>query len=315
MPEDGFIRPHEVNGLDNRWRPLVWSLVSLLLLLSMLTPLKALTIFAVMAPLVILFTMLRPLAFAGYVLAIGAAAYLLGGPYGPLALTMLVFFLVPSIVMGYLYKKRKKAWYVLLGGFIVLLAQLLLELALLSLQLDLDLSKELAGMFQQSFLQFETSGMFEAGWAQETASALGDAIVTMLPLLLLFASFLFAVVTHGLTRWGLRRSGIEAPALPQAKTWRLPRSLVWYYLVALLISFAVPAEGNGLWTVISANLIPVLRYAFAVQAIGFFFFLADAKRWHRAVPVLLAVPVVLFPPFYLIGLLDVAFPLRRYFAK
>ena len=52
-----------------------------------------------------------------------------------------------------------------------------------------------------------------------------------------------------------------------------------------------------------------------VQAIGFFFFLADVKRWNRAVPVLLSVPVLLFPPFYLIGLLDVAFPLRRYFAK
>ena len=289
--------------------------MSLLLLLSMLTPLKALTIFAIMTPLVILFTMLRPLVFAGYTVAIGAAAYVLSGSYGLVALMMLIFFLIPSIMMGYLYKKRKKAWHVLLGGFIVLLAQLLLELVLISSQLGFDLSREFAEMFKDSLTQFETSGMFEAGWAAETASALGDAIVTMLPMLLLLGAFLFAVITHGLARWGLRRSGIEVPGLAQAKTWRLPRSLVWYYLIALVISYAVPAEGNGFGTVIVANLVPVLRFAFVVQAIGFFFFLADAKRWHKSVPVLLAVPVVLFPPFYLIGLLDVAFPLRRYFAK
>lgn len=307
--------PQEVTRLDNRWRPLVWSLVSLVLLMSMLTPLKAVTIFALMAPLAILFTMLRPLAFAGYIVAIGAAAYVLSGAYGLMALIMLLFFLIPSVVMGYMYKKRKKAWQVLLGGFIVLLAQLLLELVVFSLQLGLDLSKELAEMFRVSLEQFESSGMFEAGWAAETASALGDAIVTMLPMLLLLGAFLFAIITHGLARWGLRRSGIEVPGLAQAKTWRLPRSLVWYYLIAYVISFAVPEGGDGFWTVIIANLVPVLRFAFVVQAIGFFFFLADAKRWHKAVPVLLAVPVVLFPPFYLIGLLDVAFPLRRYFAK
>lgn len=287
----------------------------LVLLLSMLTPLRAVTIFALMTPLVILFTMLRPLAFAGYTAAIGGAAFVLGGSYGLMALIMLLFFLLPSIAMGYMYKKRKKAWHALLAGFIVLLAQLLLELVVFSLQLGLDLSKELADMFRTSLEQFETSGVFEAGWAAETASALGDAVVTMLPMLLLLGAFLFAIITHGLARWGLRRSGIEVPGLAQAKTWRLPRSLVWYYLVAYIISFAVPADGDGFGTIVVANLVPVLRFAFVIQAIGFFFFLADVKRWHKSVPVLLAVPVVLFPPLYLIGLLDVAFPLRRYFAK
>jgi hypothetical protein len=68
-------------------------------------------------------------------------------------------------------------------------------------------------------------------------------------------------------------------------------------------------------TVVAANLEPLLRYAFVVQAIGFFYFLADVRRWSKAVPVLIAIPLILFPPFYLIGLLDTAFPLRRYFEK
>lgn len=304
-----------VTPLNIGWKSLVWSFIALLLLLSIPTPLNALTLFLLMTPFVILFTTLKPAVFAGHAAVIAAAAFLLSGAYGPLALTLMIFFLVPSIVMGFLYKKRRKAWSIVLAGFLVILAQLLLELVLFSLQFRIDLSAELASLIQSSLNQFETSGMMPAGWAANTASDLGDAIVTMLPLLLLLSSFLFAIITHGLTRAAMSRAGVQLPALPQAKTWRLPRSLVWYYLIGLVISYAVPADGGGFWTVVSANLVPLLRFAFTVQAIGFFFFLADARKWSKVVPVLIAVPIVLFPPFYLIGLLDVAFPLRRYFVK
>ncbi|WP_276356502.1 DUF2232 domain-containing protein [Cohnella caldifontis] len=297
-------------------KPLAWSAAALVLLLSVSTPLSAFTLFLIMTPLVVLFLTLKPAAFAVHAAVIGAAAFLLGGAYGPLSLTLMIFFLVPSIVMGVMYRKRSRARSVLLAGFLVILAQLLLELILFSLQFRIDLSAELASVIRASLSQLETPGTLPEGWAADTADSLGNAIVTMLPMLLLLSSFLLAVVTHALSRAAMARSGAPLPGLPQAKTWRLPRSLVWYYLAALLLSYIVPQDGNGFWTVVSSNLIPILRFAFVVQAIGFFFFLADAKRWPKAVPVLVSIPLILFSsPLYLIGLLDAAFPLRRYFAK
>lgn len=298
-------------------KPLVWSAAALVLLLSAATPLSAATLFLLMTPFVVLFLTLKPAAFAVHAALIGAAAFLINGSYGPLTLTLMIFFLVPSIVMGILYKKRKKARSVLLAGFLVILAQLLLELVLFSLQFRIDLSAEMATLIQASLSQFETEGALPPGWAADTANSLSDMIVTMLPTFLLAYSFLYAVITHGLTRLSFRISGVELPGLPQAKTWRLPRSLVWYYLAALILGFALP-QGGGLWSAIAANLMTVLQYVFIVQAIGFFFFIADAKRWPRGAPVLISVPFVflsLFTPLYLIGLLDAVFPLRRYFAK
>lgn len=297
------------------WKSLVWSIAALLLLLLIPTPLNALTMLLLMTPFVVLFNLTKPGAFAGYAVAVGIAAFLLGAAYGPLLLTMMIFFLVPSIVMGYMYKKGKKAWPVILTGFGIILAQLLLELVLFSFQFRIDLAAELSALLKTSLLQFETGGLLQAGDAAEMADRLGETIVTLLPMLLLTASFLFAVITHGLSRLILRKNGIDVPGLPEAKTWRLPRSLVWYYLIALILSYAIPSDSSDFWSTVNANLMPVLRYAFMIQAIGFFFFLADVKKWPRAVPLVLAVPVVLFPPFYLIGLLDVAFPLRRYFVK
>jgi uncharacterized protein YybS (DUF2232 family) len=309
-----------VTLLNNGWKSLAWSAAVLVLLLSVPTPLNAITIFLLMTPLVILFVRLRPLVFAAHAFGIALAAFLLlGGIFGPLAITLLVFFLVPSVVMGIMYKKRKKARSVILAAFVVILAQLLLELVLFSLQFRIDLSSELSAVLQNALMEYEKQGTLPAGQAADMAVLISDAISTLLPMLLIVTSFLFAIITHGLTRWLLRRSGIEIPGLPEAKTWRLPRNLVFYYLIAWVLSFVFPPGGHGYWAVVSSNLIPILQYCFIIQAIGFFFFLADHKKWPRAIPVIIAVILIVFPPgwfpFFLIGLLDVAFPLRRYFVK
>jgi uncharacterized protein YybS (DUF2232 family) len=304
-----------VNLLNIGWKSLAWSAAAVLLLLTLLTPLNVVTTFMIMTPFVVLYTMLKPKLFIAHVIPIGIIAYFLSGGYGPVVLTLALFFLVPSLAMGHLYKRGSTARKAILIGFIVLLAQLLLELVLFSTQFDIDLAAQLTSVLTDNLNQLNTGELFPANWAADTAKAFGDAIMNMLPMLLLLSAFLFTIVTHGLSRLALRTVGIQAPALPQAKTWRVPKSLVLYYLIAMVASFFLTEESSGYWSIVISNLVPILRFAFTIQAIGFFFFLADAKKWPKVVPVLIAIPVVLFPPLYLIGLLDVAFPLRRYFVK
>lgn len=306
--------------MDNRWKPLIWSVAALLLLFSILTPLSIFSIFALMVPFVVLFTMLNPAAFLGHAVAIGVAAYLLGEMYlqHQLLLPLLIFFMIPAVVMGYLYKKKMQASKVLLAGFVTLLGQLLLVFVLQSLLFKIDFSASLANFMQEPLQQIETLYQLEAGWAEQMAKDFVDAVMMGFPTLLLLGSLSCAAVTHALSRRALLRSGIEVPGLPQVKTWMLPRSLVWYYLIAWIIYLAVPAEGNDIWVMLGANLTNILQLAFTIQGVAFFFFLADVKRWSNAVRVLVVLLAVLFHailPIYLIGLLDVAFPLRRHFSK
>jgi uncharacterized protein YybS (DUF2232 family) len=300
-----------VNHLKIGWKPLLWSAAALLLLLTIPTPFIVITMFMMMTPFVVLFTILKPARFAAHVIAIAAAAFFLLGGYGPIVLTLGLFFLVPSLAMGLLYKKGSPARTAILAGFIVILAQFLLELVLFSVQFNIDLSAELSGLLTNSLQQLGSGAILPPGW---TAEKLSDRFITSLPMVLLLFAFLFAVITHGLSRLALRTVGFEAPALPPAKTWRLPRSLVFYYLVTIIASFVIPEDG-GYWEVVIANLLPLLQFAFIVQAIGFFYFLADTKRWPSIVALLLSVPLFLFPPLHLIGLIDAAYPLRQYFTK
>jgi len=296
------------------FRPLGWSLAALALLLSLQTPLSAVTVFVLMTPFVVLYATLRPGEFAAYAAAIGAAVLFLGGGEAPLLLMLMIFYLVPAVLMGWLYKRQSPARTVLLAGFGLVLAQLLIELVVFSVIFKLNIADEIAAALLPSLTALEASGAMEAGWAQNTAAELGKAMVRMLPMLLIAVSFLLVIVTHGLSRYALRKSGLEVPGLPEARSWRIPRSMIWYYLAALILSL-MPLEAGGFWAIAVANLVPILQYVFIIQAIGFFFFLADVKKWSKAVPVIISVPLVLFPQLYLIGLLDAAFPLRRYITK
>jgi len=115
----------------------------------------------------------------------------------------------------------------------------------------------------------------------------------------------------------LRTVGFDAPSLPQAKTWRVPKSLIVYFIIALIVSFGLSEESGGYWWIAIRNLVPILEFVFLVQAIGFAFFLADAMKTPKILPVLACIPLLLIFPqlFMIVGLLDAAFPLRKYIVK
>lgn len=306
-----------MTGLNIGLRPFLWGAVALLLLLSIPTPLGFISVFLMMAPLIVLYRLLKPGLFVAAVAAILLLAYLLSGGAGLVVVVVGLFFLVPAAAMGYAYKKGWPARTALLIGSAVLLALLLLELALFSVQFGVTLSDELTAEMTRFFQDAARLGnLMTQDEAADAAANYIDMLMLMLPTLLLYSSFLLALAAHGLSKWALRRTDTPLAALPPARTWKVSRSLVFIFVAALFVNlFILPAEGSYLETVL-ANLIPVLKIVFTVQAIGFVFFVAHAKQWPRVVPILLAVPIIFLSEiFYLVGLIDAAFPLRKLFEK
>lgn len=66
---------------------------------------------------------------------------------------------------------------------------------------------------------------------------------------------------------------------------------------------------------VSANLLPLLQIAFKIQTIGFLFFLVHERKWSKIIALLLAIPVIALPGFWIIGVVDLAFPLRELVKK
>ncbi|MGO4545062.1 DUF2232 domain-containing protein [Paenibacillus sp. 2TAB23] len=303
-----------MNGLRTGLKPVLWSCAALLLLLTLLVPL--LNVFAMlllMVPYVVLYTTLSPKAFALHLLPVWVLAFFIGGPA---TLIIGLFFLIPSIVMGHLYIKQAPASRVVRTVGVVVLAQLMLELLVFEVFLDLSLIKELSSFIRVSVEDLMSQSLLPTEWDSSLTELVIQTMINSIPVTFIMISFTITAIAQFLGRRAVKWSGgPEVPRFTRAREWRLPRLLVVLYLITYVMELFSSTTNESFFSVALLNLVPLLSFVFAFQAVGFFFFLAHQRGWNKAVPVLIAIPVLLFPPLSLIGVLDTAFPIRKSFTK
>jgi uncharacterized protein YybS (DUF2232 family) len=303
----------EVNRLKTGLKPLLWSGAAFLLLLLLAVPVLNLpALLFMMVPYVVLYSTLSKGAFALHTIPVWVAAALI---VGPAVLIIGLFFLLPGIAMGHLYRKKEPAAKVIRIVGVIVLAQLMLELLVFELFLDLSLLDEMSSMIRDVFDTVMAQNTLATEWTSSHTDTLIQVIINMIPLTFIILAYVLTVVSHYLARRIVNRSGLEVPAFPKARDWKLPRSLVIFYLIAYVMDLFMLSTSKAFLPVALMNLVPLLSYVFAIQAIGFFFYIAHHRDWNRAVPVLIAIPVLLIPPLSLIGVLDTAFPIRKAFVK
>ena len=109
----------------------------------------------------------------------------------------------------------------------------------------------------------------------------------------------------------LQRLKVEVPKFAPFRDMRLPRAILWYYLIVLSINlFVQPEFGTPLYVVI-LNLSMVLWVLLTLQGISFIHFTIDTFNYPKFVKVLstlLAIPLYSF--VVLIGILDLGFNVR-----
>ncbi|WP_083676423.1 DUF2232 domain-containing protein [Paenibacillus sp. FSL H8-0548] len=303
-----------MNGLKTGLKPVLWSCAALLLLLSLAVPvLNLISLLLMMLPLVVLYTTLPPKSFGLHMLAVWVLAFVIGGPA---TLIIGLFFLIPSIVMGYLYMKQATASRVVRSVGVVILAQLMLELLIFEIFLDISLLKEMGTIVRSTFADLMTQGLIPSDWDSSLTEIVIQTMINSIPVVFIMMAFGYTVITQFMARRLVRWSGGPAtPRFTRAREWRLPRLLVVLYLITYVMELFSSTTSSSFFSVALLNLLPLLSYLFAFQAVGFFFFLAHQRGWNKAIPVLIAIPVLLFPPLSIIGVLDTAFPIRKSFTK
>ncbi|MBE9913653.1 DUF2232 domain-containing protein [Paenibacillus donghaensis] len=299
-----------------RWTSVVWSVVYLLLLLSLLTPLSIVTVFFLILPATILFATLNVRSFLLHVLPVWLIAFIVH----PVYLLLAMYFMVPSIVMGWSYKRKNSALRTLLIGSGTVLAEMLVLLLIGTLFLHFDLSGYVHDIVKMTMSPLKDVGgnnplISDMVWTPEKMQIVSDMTMQMIPFAMIISSFMMGVITHSLARPIIESTGYHVPKMKPAREWMLPKSLIWYYLIGVVIEVFARGSHNSFLIMIAANLVPLLHICFMIQAIGFFYFLAYSKKWHPAIPLLIVIPILLFPPMRIIGILDLAFPLRQYMTK
>lgn len=290
----------------------IWSAVYALLLVSLITPFSLLTMSFIMVPLILLYIQQSGRTF---VVCLGIVLLLFYAVFGSLATVFAAVsftFLPAAIVMAQLYRRKKEAGVTLLTGTVTLMSGILIVLAV-SLLAGVNIPQELK---QVTIDSMHNPVAAQLGFSETWINQMADLMVQMVPAFIVLISVYFVAMAHGAVRKITKRKGEAVPALMPVGQWMLPKSLVWYYLIAFGMDLFVKTEAGSMLDMILVNAVTLLMIAFAVQGVAFFFYLSDLKKWGKALPVL----SILFAPFFvsifsMIGLADVVLDIRKRMLK
>jgi uncharacterized protein YybS (DUF2232 family) len=227
-----------------------------------------------------------------------------------------IYFLIPSIMMGRIYKKGGPAFQALMTGMGIILAELLVVLFIATYSFGFDLSQYLRDQaaISASIVQqvLSANPMFSnMNWTAEDTQKLGTMLIGKIPYVLIMTSFILAMITHALARPALSSLDVPVRKMKPAREWRLPRALIWYYLLAIVIEWIAGSSDSSWIQMVSISMLPLIHACFIIQTIGFVYFWTHSRKMSPVIALLLSLVVLVFQPLRIIGIIDLAFPLRE----
>ncbi|WKB37434.1 DUF2232 domain-containing protein [Terrilactibacillus sp. S3-3] len=135
------------------------------------------------------------------------------------------------------------------------------------------------------------------------------------PSLLVVLSIVYAFLIELICLPILRRLRVVVPKWLPFRLWHLPRSLIWYYLIALVIMlFGHLSQGNSLFVAV-INVVFILDVLLVIQGLSFVFFFAHEKNLPLAIPILITVVSLaisyLLQLIRILGIIDLGFNIRE----
>lgn len=221
--------------------------------------------------------------------------------------------------MGVFYSRRQPGNAIITGALIYLFSILISFVVSVQLfQIDImNIAKEsIEQMMPMVESTLKQSGVSEKDIAKQLKQfrELQDTALSALPVALLILVTLLAFVNHWFMRPLLKRFVSDMPSLKKFKDMRLPKSMVWYYLLTLLLMLIQTEKGSFLWLV-QTSAFQILFILVLIQGFSFLFYYCHEKNISKAVPIFAVVLTVFFPPIgvivRIIGIADIGFDLRE----
>lgn len=293
------------------------SIFAVMTLFYLYVPLLSIVFFMAAPIPIILYTIRHGLKKGIAAGAIGIViSFLIGSINGLLSAPMLI---AVGIGMGVFYSRRQPGQAIITGALIYLFSFLIYFVVSVQLfQVDiLGVAKEsidqIMPMVESTLKQ---SGASDQDIAKQLKQfrEMQDTALNSLPVALLIFVTLMSFVNHWFVRPLIKRFVPDMPALKKFKDMRLPKSMVWYYLLTLLLMLIQPEKASFL-SLVQTSAFQILFILVLIQGFSFIFYYCHEKNISKVVPIFAVVLTILFPPIgvivRIIGIADIGFDLRE----
>ena len=233
---------------------------------------------------------------------------------GLLIIPFAFIFAAVGVVMGdALRLKRSKVFLLMSTGITVLITFAIQYVISLKL-FETDFIKESMTLMRESYeksIELSQSLTGQTPMDAETLQKMFDMVEMVVPATITLGAFFYAFIFISCNLPMLKRFGINVPKFNAFKNMRLPKSVLWYYLIILTINlFISPESGTALY-VICLNFSLILWMLLCLQGVSLLHFSLDAfgsPKFLKVLAAFMAIPLYSF--FVLIGILDLGFDIR-----
>lgn len=240
-----------------------------------------------------------------------------------LAIPLALAYGMTGLVIGDFIREKKSRASAYIAASIVFLVNVVIQYAVAVAFFKMDFIKESIQLFKESITMsmnmLDTLGQTPNEQFMEQLEAGVDMIGALTPSLFVLASFMIVFIIQLVSFPIIKRFGTDIPGWKPFRELKLPKSLLWYYLLALLASIVFnPTEGSY-WFLALVNLAFVLQLFMILQGLSFIFFISHEKGISRAVPVIVTVLAIFIPILLyivrILGIIDLGFDLRQRIGK
>lgn len=292
------------------------AIYAILLLISMYVPILGAVVTFVLPFPFILLTIRYKLSSAFVIFT--AALFITVIVSQPMNLVKTTMFGLIGIVLGDMYKKQKKPVEILMAGTLAYLIGIMLIYVASIKFFNIDLMKQMQNMFNESMTQSEkivtAAGMPISKEQKELFAQFNDVLQTLFPSLLVMVSVCFSWITVMISGSVLRKLKHDVIPWPKFKDIQLPKSIVGYYVIFILLSTFIKVEPTSYLHMVFSNLYVIFALLLVLQGLTFIAFLAHSKGFTKGVPIIsfiacMFIPM-LFPLVTILGIIDLGISLR-----
>lgn len=229
-----------------------------------------------------------------------------------------------GVVIGYLIQKQKNMGVLFITGSLVFLINLILIYVVSIVLFKVDMITEMIEMMRES-LDVSADLLKNFGNTQESEKVLEqfnnglNLIKTLIPTLFVLSSFFIVFIMQLISFPIIKRFGVKVEKWKSFKEISLPKSLLYYFLLTLLVNMLMNPEEGSFWYMAIINMTYILQFLMILQGYTFIFYYFDKKGFSKAISITIAIVSFLIPIFlYIVGILgiiDLGFDLRKGFNK
>lgn len=286
----------------------------ILLVIALYIPLISMFVFFILPVPFIIFASRynwKPSLLMG-VVAILLSVFIAAGATIPITFLMLL----GGIVTGSAIHKELSAYETWAAGTIGFAAGFVLVYAFIQVVLKINIMEMFDKSIDQMLNLVDTLGIKDK-MSDDIYDVFTEQVMMLkdlIPAGIVVMSILFAFISLWLSYKIMNRTKQKQLYFPPFRSFNLPTSVIWIYLIALVLTFFDLDQQSFLYTGV-INVIMLASVLLMIQGFSLIFCYAHIKKWPKAVPIISVVLGFILPVlFYLIrilGIIDLGFSVKQ----